>query len=161
MGLLAFNGSQFSGLVPCRGPSTLEPSLLPWRNSERERQVQPKSSGQHLCLQYYPTAIIGSYCGNFHSEAIGHVPIWSPTILLGLEIRITLTSFTTLSLSHPTCNSPDHLSPFHLFCNEAPLFPWSGPLESRRSSNGSSYSRHGHCAGQPREEACEVQQSAT
>ena len=44
--------------------------------------------------------------------------------------------------------SLDHLGHLHLCCKEAPLLPWSGPLESRRSSNGSSYSRHGHCAGQ-------------
>ena len=152
MGRLASNGSQFSGLS--LDPSN--PGGTPNANGRFNQKLR-----QHLCLQYGRTAIIGSDCWKFYSEAIGHVPIWSPTIVLRLKIGITLISPVSLSLSYPACSSPDHLGPLHPFRNEAPLFPWSGPLTSRRSSNGSSYSRHGHCAGQPREETCEVQQSAT
>ena len=58
----AIGGSTDRSLAAWRGPS-----LLPWRNSERERQVQPKSS---VNTSAYSTAIIGSYCGIFCSKPL-------------------------------------------------------------------------------------------
>ena len=66
LGLLAFNGSQFNRprLPYCTWGG---PSLLPWRNSERERQVQPKAPYN---ISAYSTAIIGSYCRIFCSKPL-------------------------------------------------------------------------------------------
>lgn len=129
------------------GPDYLElgggPSLLPWRNSERERASSTKNSVQQLCLQYcHYRILLSKFFVPSHWTRTNPVTDY----LLGLEIRITLLSVTVsfTSLVH----SLDRLSLLSLFCNEAPRFPWSGPLSSRRSSNGSSYSCYGHCAGQ-------------
>ena len=90
MGRLASNGSQFSGLS--LDPATLAAALaeLRTRTAGSTKSSVDTSAYSTTVL----TAIIGSYCVIIYSEAIGHVPIQSPTILLRLEINITPTSFT-------------------------------------------------------------------